>query len=472
MSGPAIHVPHRASNSYRETSPPRSASHEAHSVAPQKQLECTRITTEGDNSAQITPPPLTVVTGGKQCAPRSTIAPTKTCNANVYRCINRGLGCSPERAHCKGNLVPSREQSTYQLSGTKGSFSGSETVPGPLLEHHISHIYRQHNGGCLYKQRRGDEFGPSVWPAVENPNLVHHERGDPQSLTHPRSAKCDSRQVIQAGPDHSNRMVPSPRGLPGSMQPVASAPGGPICHQVQPQTAQIYLTGPRHTGPSSGWPKSVLGKSGPICLSTSHHLGQSGGEVPGLPVQMNNSDRPRVAQHALVLGPGGSVQSDPTVPAKSAQFTDSAIQPDTSQKSGKPESSCLAPGASAIKEQDFSEQWQHELRLLKEDQPDQSMRQSRPFLKSGVSVHHLISPLLTSCCTCFRAGNYNPALLMAIDQPLLTNWATLPSMSAKMKISPVSWIASTEIGPKGGGAYPPGTFPWCCTSSLSPPLIP
>ena len=40
-------------------------------------------------------------------------------------------------------------------------------------------------------------------------------------------------------------------------------------------------------------------------------------------------------------------------------------------------------------------QWQQELRLLKEDQPDQSMRQSGPFLRSGVSLirwtsgHHL-----------------------------------------------------------------------------------
>ena len=31
-------------------------------------------------------------------------------------------------------------------------------------------------------------------------------------------------------------------------------------------------------------------------------------------------------------------------------------------------------------------QWQHELRLLKEDQPDLSMKQSGPFLQSGASV--------------------------------------------------------------------------------------
>ena len=40
-------------------------------------------------------------------------------------------------------------------------------------------------------------------------------------------------------------------------------------------------------------------------------------------------------------------------------------------------------------------QWRQELRLLKEDQPDQSMRQSGPFLQSGATLigwtsgHHL-----------------------------------------------------------------------------------
>ena len=49
------------------------------------------------------------------------------------------------------------------------------------------------------------------------------------------------------------------------------------------------------------------------------HLGQSGGEVTGLPLQQDHSDCTRVAQHALVLGSGGNVQSDPTVSAQPAQ---------------------------------------------------------------------------------------------------------------------------------------------------------
>ena len=41
---------------------------------------------------------------------------------------------------------------------------------------------------------------------------------------------------------------------------------------------------------------------------------------------------------------------------------------------------------------------------------------------------------------------------MATDQPLLTNWATPPLMSAKMKISLVSWTVSIETDPRAGGA--------------------
>ena len=82
----------------------------------------------------------------------------------------------------------------------------------------------------------------------------------------------------------------------------------------------------------SGCTQPVLGGSGPICLPTSSHLGQSGGEVAGLPMQQNNSDCIRLAQHALVLGPSGHVQSDPTVPAQPAQSGNSAVQLDPTQE--------------------------------------------------------------------------------------------------------------------------------------------
>ena len=89
LSGPAVHVPHRPSHSNRKASPPRATSHEAHTVALEKQLEGPRITRKGDPGSQVAPPPLKVVAGGKQCAHRSTITPTKACSANLYRRIKR-----------------------------------------------------------------------------------------------------------------------------------------------------------------------------------------------------------------------------------------------------------------------------------------------------------------------------------------------------------------------------------------------
>ena len=136
---------------------------------------------------------------------------------------------------------------------------------------------------------------------------------------------------------------------------MAPATSGPVCHQIQQQTTTVCVTGSGHPGMGSGCTQPVMGESGSIRLSTSSHLGQSGGEVAGLLLQQDYSDCPRVAQHALVLGSSGNVQSDPTVPAKHTQLSVSAFQPGPSQEPVKSEPTCLAPRASDIKEQGFSD---------------------------------------------------------------------------------------------------------------------
>ena len=150
-------------------------------------------------------------------------------------------------------------------------------------------------------------------------------------------------------------MVPSPRGVPSYILPVAPAPSGLVCHQIQQQTPTVCISGSRPPSVGSGCTQSVLGKSGPICLPTSSHLGQSGGEVTGLPLQQNHSDCTRVAQHALVLGSSANVQLDPSVSAQPALSGISTIQPDPAQEHVKPEPTCLASRATAIKEQGFSD---------------------------------------------------------------------------------------------------------------------
>ena len=61
---------------------------------------------KGDTRSQVTPPSLKVVAGGKQCSSRSTITPTKTCSADIYRCIKRRVGRS--QVTLKARHIPGR----------------------------------------------------------------------------------------------------------------------------------------------------------------------------------------------------------------------------------------------------------------------------------------------------------------------------------------------------------------------------
>ena len=288
LSGPAVHVLNRPTNGHRETSSSRPTTHETHTVASQKQLESTGILGEDHSSPQIPAPTLTMVARRKQCASRSTITPHKACSANVYRCIKRRLGCSFKRAHCKGFLVSSGKQTAHKLLGTESSLFGSQRVPRSLHRQNSPSGHRQYNSGGLHKQRRRHEVGSTVCPSMENLDLVFPKTSDSKSLTYPRPSKCDSRQTIQAGSDHPNRVVPPSGSFSTIMQSMAPASNRPICHEIQPQTTSVCLSSTGLPGRSSGCTYPAMGRSGCIRLPTDCHIGQGGGEATGLPVQETN----------------------------------------------------------------------------------------------------------------------------------------------------------------------------------------
>ena len=123
----------------------------------------------------------------------------------------------------------------------------------------------------------------------------------------------------------------------------------------QQQAAPVCITGSGPHGHCSGCTQFVMGRSGRIRLPTDSHIGQSGGEVARLPIPEADHYCPGVAQHDMVLGPSGNVQPDPIASASVAKPADSALQSDPSQESDKPKSPRMAPRATAIKEQGFSE---------------------------------------------------------------------------------------------------------------------
>ena len=68
-----------------------------------------------------------------------------------------------------------------------------------------------------------------VCPTVENPDLMLQEAGDSQGPTHFRPCDFDSRETIQARPDHPNRIVSPSRGLPVDIHQVAPSSSRPVC---------------------------------------------------------------------------------------------------------------------------------------------------------------------------------------------------------------------------------------------------
>ena len=166
------------------------------------------------------------------------------------------------------------------------------------------------------------------------------------------------------------------------MQQVAPASNRLICHEVQQQVALVCVVGTRFPDHSSRCTKSAMGGSGCICLPTSSHLGQSGGDIVGLPMQKNYSDCSGVAQHALVFWylVIMSSQIPLSLPVLFNLLTQPFSQiPHRNLTNLNLYAWLLEPHQSRSRAS--LKQWQQELRLLKEDQPDQSMRQVDHFYK-------------------------------------------------------------------------------------------
>ena len=99
---------------------------------------------------------------------------------------------------------------------------------------------------------------------------------------------------------------------------------------------------------------SLLGEPGHVCLSPSSVTGQGSKQASRPSLRESDPDSSGLAQYAMVLGSGGTVVPDPSLPTPSSGPSDTAIQQGSSQGSDQLKPSRLAPRAEAIKQQGFS----------------------------------------------------------------------------------------------------------------------
>ena len=480
MPGPEIYVPHsrRATHSNRKTSPLRATTHETHTVALEKQLEGPRITGKGDTGSQVPPPPSKVVAGGKQCATRSTIHPLKHALQIFTDASSEGWG-----AHLDDHTA-----------------RGTWSVPESKL--HINHLELKAVFLAL-KEFRTLVCDKTVLIATDNTTVVTYinkeggmKSGSLCALLWRILSWCTRQQVTLRArhiPGWLNVIADKLSRLGQTIQTEWSlhpAVFQAVCSRWHQPQVDLFATRfnnklPQFVSPvpdPQAWAVDALSLSwedlDPYAFPPAAILGKVVEKLQDYPCNRIILIAPRWPNMAwfwdLVAMSSQIPLRLPCIPNLVSQPFNQVLHRNLSNLNLH--AWLLEPQQSRSKAS--LRQWQHELRLLKEDQPDLSMRQSGPFLQSGASVirwtsgHHLWKPLLTSSCTCFRTRSCNQALLMATDQPLLTNWAIPPLMSVRMKISLVSWIVSIETDPRAGGAYPPGTFLWCFTNWQRLPLNP
>ena len=354
LYGQAVHVPYRPSHSHRKASGLGTVTHETHSMASKKALACPRILGKGHPNPIISSCPSEVVVGPSQGAVRPTFTPTSARPPTVYRRIKRRLGRALRRLSGKRPLVKVRKRLAHQFAGAKSSPPGLKTFRAIVLQPDSSCLHGQHHCGLLHQQGGGYEVRLSLCSPLETDALVQPKANCPEGQTYSGASECHSRQTVPTQSGDTDRMVPPPGGFYSVMPALAPPVSGPVCHPVQSQAPQVCITDSRPISLGGGCLKPPLGKSGCLRLSADGSPPPGGDETVGPRLPSSHPDCTRLAQHALVLGPGQAVNSNSPPAPSGVEFDNSTVQSVSSQGPPQSEPSCLAPRASAIKQAGFS----------------------------------------------------------------------------------------------------------------------
>ena len=289
-----------------------------------------------------------------KCPKGSALTPPATRSSNLYRRLKRRLGCSLRRLHSKRYLVSARKQVAHKLLRTKSRVVSTKKIPTFSARKGRPDCHRQHHGCGIHQQGRRYEVRLTLCPSLAAPMLVQPQSNSTEGQTHSRPSECNCRQIVSPKAGHSDGVVPPSRDLRPPLSNLALSPSGHVCNKVQLQASSICVPNSRPKGLVSGCSDIILGGPGHVPLPPSVSDGEGGQQAVRSLVSQSNPDCPGMAQHALVLGPSGTICEGSSLSSTPPRSSDPTFQQGTSQGSDKPKSPCLAPRAQTIKEQGFS----------------------------------------------------------------------------------------------------------------------
>ena len=356
LFSPTVHVPNRAAYCHRKAGLGRPSSHETGSVASKKTLACAR-----EPGKDYPNPPLSsstpgLVVGKEQCTKGATFAPPSARPTNIYRCLKRRLGRTLRGIHSKRRLVGIRKSPPYQFLGTQGSSSGSQEFRAAVQGTDCSHSNGQHNCSLLHQQRGRYEIRFSLCPTLEAPILVSSQEDNSAGQTHPGSLECHSGQAIPAQSGDPDRVVPVSTGIQSLVFQLGPTADRSVCNPIQSQASQVCLSGSGFNSLGSGCSQPIMEQPGRVCLSSSIPSQSGHIKTCGSGLSQDDINRSGLAQHALVLGSDQSVKSDSLQSSLGEEPVDPTVQRPSPQEPESSKSACLAPRASSIRRQGFSEE--------------------------------------------------------------------------------------------------------------------
>ena len=219
-----------------------------------------------------------------------------------------------------------------------------------------SHSNQQHDCSVLHQQRGRYEIRVSLCPTLATPILVSSQEDNSAGQTHSGSLECHSRQAIPTQSGDPDRVVPVSTGVQSLVLQLGPTADKSFCHPIQSQASQVCLSGSGLDSLGGGCSQPVMEQPGRVCLSSS--LPSQSGHIqtgePGFSQDVLN--RSGLAKHALVLGSDQSIKSDSLQSSLGEGPIDSAVQRPSPQELNSSKSACLAPRASSIRRQRFSEE--------------------------------------------------------------------------------------------------------------------
>ena len=313
-----------------------------------------RSTAEGDNFTRGERSFELVASEGK-CVKRSSFQNEGIGNSDLHGCYTPRMGGASRREGSGGTMDFQGREIAYKCAGATRCTADTSTVSRTDSRQDCSSSVRQYCSSRLPEESGGDTFTTSHEISTRDLHVVGVTSSDTEMSAYSRTTQRPRRQVVEGGRDNTNRVVTTPSDSTVPVEFMGQANVGSVCHQVEPQVANLCVTGAGCRGVCCRRAINAVERDLRICLPADSDstqgidkVGRTGGVHPG-------DDSPFVAPSDMVSDTIGSANRHASSTASNSQNAETAPVQHLPQPTGELQTSCVAIIAESLQKKGFSE---------------------------------------------------------------------------------------------------------------------